>query len=94
MAKSFVATTSGAIKGTAGPGRLYAVNVTKVGTGASSITIYDNTAGSGTVVFQGDGLSQGSFTLAGEGGDGVTLGTGLFIALAGTTNPTVVVSYD
>ena len=94
MAKSFVATTSGAIKGSTGTGKLYQVNVTKVGTGASSITIYDNTAGSGTILFQGDGLSQACFNMTGENGSGVQLSTGLFIALAGTTNPTVVVSYD
>lgn len=93
MAKSIVLTASGAIK--AAPGQLFKVNITKVATGAGSVIIYDNpSAASGTVLFNGDGLAQASFILDDGAGTGVKSATGLYCALAGTTNATVVVSYD
>lgn len=72
-------------------GYLYRVNVTKVGTGASSITIYDNpSAASGAILFQGDGLAQTCFDLTDGNGNGTPFSTGVYVALAGTTVPTVI----
>ena len=88
MARHKVMTATGAV--TTKPGSLYKVNVTKVGTGASSITIYDNaSAASGDILFQGDGLAQASFDLTDGAGNGSMFSKGVYIALAGTTLPTV-----
>lgn len=88
MARTKVSTASGVIS--AKHGQLFKVNVSKVGTGASSIIIYDNaSAASGDIVFQGDGLAQVSFDLTNGSGDGVFFTNGLYITLAGTTVPTV-----
>lgn len=71
-------------------GQLFKVNVTKVGTGASSITIYDNaSAASGNIIFQGDGLAQACFDLTDGNGNGAQFSNGLWVVLAGTTAPTV-----
>lgn len=84
---------SGVIK--AGSGQIYHIHVTKVGTGASSVTIYDNpSAASGTILWQGDGLGSQDFDCTNGSGTGTPATNGLYIALAGTTAPTVVVSYD
>jgi len=88
MARHKVATAN--VSASTTSGYLFKVNVTKVGTGASSITIYDNpSAASGSILFQGDGLAQGSFDLTDGAGNGAAFSTGLYIALAGTTVPTV-----
>lgn len=92
MAKSLPLTASGVVKG--GSGLVYGVNVTKVGTGASAWTLYDNpSAASGTVLAQGDGLTAQSFSLQSPT-SGTLANTGLYLALAGTTAPTVVVVYE
>ena len=90
MAKTSVVTASGVVKNTGG-GVIYAIHVTKPGTGASSITIYDNTAASGTILWQGDGLNSMGYVF---GEPGVASTQGIYVAVAGTTAPTVVVSYD
>lgn len=88
MARHKVTTTTAALS--TSHGQLYKVNVTKVGTGASSITIYDNpSAASGNILFQGDGLAQASFDLTDGNGNGAVFSTGLYCVLAGTTAPTV-----
>ena len=70
-----------------GAGRLGRVTVNNPGTGAS-ITLYDNTSGSGTVIAAISGLSTiGSFIYD------VQFSTGLTIVIAGTTPPDVTVSY-
>lgn len=94
MAKSAVVTASGAVKATSG-GRIYVVNVTKPGTGSASWTIYDNpSAASGTILAQGDGLASMAFPLHDGNGGGAVATSGIYVALAGTTNPTVVISYE
>lgn len=77
-----------------GEGILWGVNVTQVGTGASSINIYDNTSAAGTKQFEGDGLVQGAFPLNDGNGGGLPIQQGIYCAVAGTTKPTVVVIYD
>lgn len=92
MANTLVLTASGVVK--AGSGSLYAVNVTKAGTGASAVTVYDNAStNSGNKLFDGDGLSQQSFQMQGPT-RGVNASQGIYVALAGTTAPTVVVVYE
>ena len=91
MAKSLALTASGQILG--GSGTVYQVNVTKVGTGASSWILYDNTTNSGRVLAQGDGLSEQSFSLQGPL-EGTICNVGCYLALAGTTNPTITVTYE
>lgn len=93
MARTQVITASASAS--ASHGQLYKVNVTKVGTGASSFTIYDNpSAASGRVIFQGDGLSQGCFDLSDGNGNGTVFSTGLYVSVAGTTAPTVSVVFN
>lgn len=88
MARHKVLTATAAA--TTSSGYLYKVNVSKVGTGASAITIYDNpSAAAGNILFQGDGLAQCSFDLTDGNGNGAPFATGLYVVLAGTTTPTV-----
>jgi len=76
-------------------GQLYHVHITKAGTGASSVTIYDNpSAASGTILWQGDGLTSQDFDCTNGSGVGMVASTGIYLALAGTTAPTVGISYD
>lgn len=88
MARTKILTASGVV--TAAHGALFKILVTKVGTGASTITVYDNAStNSGAIVFQGDGLAQGCFDLCDSRGNGVLFTNGLYCALAGTTNASV-----
>lgn len=92
MAKVAIVTTSGLVK--TANGILWGVNITKVGTGASTVDVYDNTSAAGTKVFSGDGLAQGSFQQNDGNGGGIPVSNGIFVNLAGTTNATVNVIYD
>lgn len=72
----------------AGPGHLHAVVVNTKGTVASTTTIYDNTAASGTVVAVIDSLNQsGTFTY------GLQCATGITVVTTGTAAPDVTVLY-
>lgn len=72
----------------AGAGYLHSINVNTRGTVASIITVYDNTAGSGTVIAVIDSLNlSGTFVLD------VAFSTGLTIVTTGTVPPDVTVSY-
>lgn len=71
-----------------GAGFLHALSVNLKGTVASTITVYDNTAGSGTVIGVIDSLNlSGAFILD------VAFGTGLTIVTTGTIAPDITVSY-
>jgi hypothetical protein len=93
MIKSSVVTASGVVENVSGT--LHTVNITKVATGSGSVKIYDNaTTNSGNVLFQGDGLAAMSYPLGNFAGGGVGYTQGLYIELAGSTNATVVVTYE
>lgn len=93
MTKSTVISATGVITDVSGS--LHNVNVTIVGTGASSITIYDNaTTNSGNIIFQGDGLAEQNFNMGNGAGEGSIFSQGMYIVLAGTIKPTVVVTYE
>lgn len=81
---STVATT--VVKGSAG--NLHTITVNSKGTVASTVTVYDNTAGSGTVIAVLDSL-----TLSGTFVFDVAFATGLTIVTTGTVAPDVTVSY-
>lgn len=84
---------SGVVK--AASGQIYHIHITKTGTGASSVTVYDNpTAAAGNILWQGDGLNSQDFDCTNGSGTGTTAATGIYVAVAGTTSPTVIVSYD
>jgi predicted RecA/RadA family phage recombinase len=71
-----------------GAGTLRSIVVNTKGTVASTITVYDNTAGSGTVIAVIDSLNQaGTFTYD------VAFATGLTLVTTGTAAPDVTVSY-
>lgn len=92
MAKTSIVTASGLIR--TGNGILWGINISKVATGAGTVTVYDNTTNSGTILFQGDGLVQESFALNDGNGGGIPVSNGIYVALGGTTNATVGVIYD
>lgn len=71
-----------------GAGTLNAVTVNTKGTVASTITIYDNTAGSGTKIGTIDSLN-----LSGQFIFNVAFATGLTLVTTGTVAPDVTVSY-
>lgn len=71
-----------------GAGVLHLINVGTLGTVASTVTIYDNTAGSGTVI----GVIN-SLTLSGGFPYDVAFSTGLTIVTTGTAAPDVTVSW-
>lgn len=71
-----------------GAGVLHLINVGTLGTVASTITIYDNTAGSGTII----GIIN-SLTLSGGFPYDVSFATGLTLVTTGTAAPDVTVSY-
>lgn len=71
-----------------GAGVLNGVTVNSKGTIASTITIYDNTAGSGTKIGTIDSLN-----LAGQFVFGVAFATGLTLVTTGTAAPDITVSY-
>ncbi len=71
-----------------GAGVLHGVTVNTKGTIASTITIYDNTAGSGTKIGTIDSLN-----LAGQFLFDVAFATGLTLVTTGTVAPDITVSY-
>jgi hypothetical protein len=71
-----------------GAGVLHSINVNSKGTVASTITVYDNTAGSGTVIAILDSL-----TLSGTFVFDVSFATGLTLVTTGTVAPDITVSY-
>lgn len=90
---NFNTAVSGVVK--AGSGQIYHIHITKVGTGASSVTIYDNpAAAAGNIIWTGDGLTETDFDMTNGSGQGSPASTGIYVALAGTANPTVSISYD
>lgn len=71
-----------------GAGVLHNISVNALGTVASSCTVYDNTAGSGTIIAVINTLNlSGSFILD------VSFATGLTIVTTGTVAPDITVSY-
>lgn len=71
-----------------GAGNLHSISVNTKGTVASTITVFDNTAGSGTVIGVIDSLNlSGAFVLD------VAFTTGLTIVTTGTVSPDITVSY-
>lgn len=71
-----------------GAGYLHSIIVNSKGTVASTITVYDNTAGSGTVIAIIDSLGlSGAFTYD------IAFTTGLTLVVTGTVAPDVTVSY-
>lgn len=71
-----------------GTGTLHSITINMLGTVASTITVYDNTAGSGTVIAVINSLSvTGTLTYD------VAFTTGLTIVSTGTIAPDVTVSY-
>lgn len=65
---------------------LHTIAVTKAGAASSTITVYDNTTGSGTVIAVIDGTVVATHTFD------VETSTGLTVVVAGTTAPTCTVS--
>jgi hypothetical protein len=93
MIKSTVMTTSGVVENVSCT--LHTVNVTKPATGSGTIDIYDNkSAASGNKVFSGDGLAEMSYPLGNFAGGGVICSQGIYVNLGGSTNATVVVTYE
>ncbi len=71
----------------AAPGVLGSVVVNKAGDAAATVTVYDNTAGSGTVVAVIDASAKGAYAF------NAALATGLTVVVASTTAPDVTVTY-
>ncbi len=71
-----------------GAGVLHLVNVNTLGTIASTATIYDNTAGSGTIIAIIDTL-----TLAGPNFYDINFATGCTVVTTGTAAPNITVAY-
>lgn len=81
-------TTSTTTTVKSGAGVLHLVNINADGTVASSVTVYDNTAGSGTKI-----ATINSLALSGAFVYDVAFSTGLTIVTTGTSPPDVTVSY-
>lgn len=81
-------TTSTTTTAKSGAGALHCVTVNALGTVASTVTIYDNTAGSGTKIGTIDSL-----TLKGAFFFDVAFATGLTLVTTGTLAPDITVSY-
>lgn len=71
-----------------GAGVLHIINIGQLGTIASTVTIYDNTAGNGTVI----GVLN-SLTLSGAFGYDVAFATGLTLVTTGSSAPDLTVSF-
>lgn len=71
-----------------GAGDLHSITVNSKGTVASTITVYDNTAGSGTVIAVIDSLNLGGAFVF-----DIAFATGLTLVTTGTVAPDVTVSY-
>ena len=73
-------TQAAAVQVKTGPSRLYGLTVT-VST-AGTVTVYDNTAASGTILFTKASLAVGD--VIHFGGLGIAAGTGLHVVCGGT----------
>jgi hypothetical protein len=71
-----------------GAGYLYSIIINQVGTVASTATIYDNTAGSGTIIGILDTLSTREQFLY-----NIAFGTGLTIVTTGTVAPDLTICW-
>lgn len=72
-----------------GPGVFYGATVTVAGS-ADTVTVYDNTSGSGTVLVPSTSIaSAGPVTTNFPTGIGVRFTLGLTVVMAGTTSPTI-----
>lgn len=71
-----------------GAGVLHLVNVNSKGTIASVVTVYDNTAGSGTIIAIIDSLN-----LAGPNFYDIAFATGCTLVTTGTVAPNITVAY-
>lgn len=81
-------TTSTTTTVKSGAGVLHIVNVNTLGTVASTVTVYDNTAGSGTKI-----ATINSLTLSGPFQYDIAFSTGLTLVTTGTAAPDITVSY-
>lgn len=81
-------TTSTTTTVKSGAGVLHIVNVNTLGTVASTTTVYDNTAGSGTKI-----ATINSLTLSGPFQYDIAFATGLTLVTTGTAAPDITVSY-
>ncbi len=81
-------TAGGATTVKSGAGTLRSVTINTKGTIASTVTIYDNTAGSGTKIGTIDSL-----TLSGQFAFDVAFATGLTVVTTGTAAPDITVAY-
>lgn len=72
-----------------GAGSLHSITINTLGTVASTITVYDNTAGSGTVIAVLNSLSTGQGTYIYN----AAFATGLTLVTTGTVAPDVTVTY-
>ncbi len=70
-----------------GSGLLHAINVTTAGAAGSTITVYDNTAGSGTIIATIDATAIHTYIFD------IEFLTGLTVVIAGATAPKVTFSY-
>jgi len=82
-------TTSTTTTFKSGAGVLHTVTINQLGTVASTVSIFDNTAGSGTSIAVLNSLSTGEGTYTYD----VAFTTGLTITTTGTAAPNVTVSY-
>lgn len=73
-----------------GAGILHSITINSLGTVASTVTVYDNTAGSGTQIAILNSLSSGQGTYVYD----VAFTTGLTITTTGTAAPNITVSYQ
>lgn len=81
-------TTSTTTTVKSGAGVLHIVNVNTLGTVASTVTVYDNTSGSGTKI-----ATINSLTLSGPFQYDIAFSTGLTLVTTGTAAPDITVSY-
>ena len=82
-------TTSTTTTFKSGAGVLHTVTINQLGTVASTVSIFDNTAGSGTSIAVLNSLSTGEGTYTYD----VAFTTGLTVTTTGTAAPNVTVSY-
>lgn len=68
-------------------GYLHSIVVGDAGSADSLITVYDNTAGSGTIIGKIKGDAKGTYIFD------VSFNTGLTVVISGTTAPNITVSY-
>lgn len=90
MAKSTFITASGIVRPTGG-GYIHSVNICKAGSADAVVTVYDNNTASGTKLIEISGAVTGTFILS-PNNEFVTYANGLYVAISGTTAPTVQVS--